>query len=1015
MTLHPDDHFREKIKQAGQCLLDGDYKESIKLYMNLLIDNIGLVDSYLFNFTLARRRFFQDKMPGARRSIAFFADQHIALEKLGENLNNLDAVCCVFQDKDKQVDGVISRNFPKEKIIKFVLDKRIDAKRSAIKFVLENPAIEVHFWGAGEVNNVFATYYRLAWWSDVYAHVNDRQEGLDPRSLSAKAASVPLPKDGFPEASLGLSSRMDGVISNAPMLLQLNNGQIPPVGELLDKTSKKLFSILDGWAGFASPIAKGGSSKKLVSVIQAQKTCSPSGEKIESSAPIPVAINATATELKQSLLNQLSDLNRLYPGTPYYGRLRKVVDNCEDIAALSRVEDTLFRVDLVRQGQVPRLSGPLVSVVMPAFNREHLISDAIRSVLAQSYSLFELIVCDDASVDKTVEVIKSFNDKRIHLIRQEKRSGAAAARNRCLAAARGDVIAYLDSDNIWHPRYLELALEQMAAWSGYLAVYAGFFDIQIAKSGVVKLRSARLRPFHLEDQIEKPFIDLNSFVHSRRLYDTFGGFDERLARRQDYDLISRYCWSREPRLAPYVLNIYQRLDNEEQITRTQSKNVEALNIIQAKIDGYYNDGLSVKLPSWLKKVSVLSWDMSRNHFAKAFCVADALSKHLDVELISFRFFEDRIFPPLADVKPGFDTKYFDGGKFPEFFDEFAHGLDAITGDAIYAVKPRLTSFGMGLLANYHTGKPLMVECNDLETVVSSPQVNDAHSSFSLKSVFDDINTAATPYELIWSQVLDPLVNEIPVVFTHNINLNIHYRNRCLYMRNIKDDRIFNPTCYDREDVRKRLGLSPADRVILFGGLVRKHKGIFELINLLDRLGDVRYKLLVVGSRDTPDLKKVSAQHCDRVVILPPQTPEKMAEINMAADLVVLWQDPSIPAGHYQSPYKMSDAFAMGPSIISTPTSDLADFARRQLIWNVAFGDYDGLIALIHKIFANPEERQRRKQRAHAFFTREFSYKSVLPAFALGASGLEPNRVYPVAERFAQFFAEFEARSRRSGR
>lgn len=695
------------------------------------------------------------------------------------------------------------------------------------------------------------------------------------------------------------------------------------------------------------------------------------------------------------------------PRSPYYQRLRLAARGTGRLEYFLQITNTLHRVDEARQGQIPKI-GPLVSIIMPAYNRQSLIDDAIRSVLAQSYGHWQLIICDDASGDETLAVIDQFRDPRISVIRQAERHGAAVARNACLKIARGEYIAYLDSDNIWHPRYLEMMVEELLQWPGHLSAYAGYFDVEIGDSSA-RIRKCGTRRFDMEDQIATPFVDLNSFIHRRSLYDVLGGFDERLARRQDYDLIARYCWLREPRALPHVLNIYQRIAAAEQITRVQRDDTVSPQIIADKIAGYYETGLPATLPAWVKKVSVLSWDMSRNHFAKAYCIAEALSKHVEVELISYRFFEDEIFQPLADKRPAFECKYLDGGDFPDFFDNVAKGVEAITGDVIYAVKPRLTSFGIGLLANYQTGKPLILECNDLETVVTQAKASDHHRQKKLDDVLTAGVKAKIPYELIWSEILDPLVAGIPTVFTHNVNLDLHYDRRCLYMRNIKDDALYRPDAYDRDAIRKEMGFAPDDRVILFGGLVRKHKGIFELASLLETLADTRYKLLVVGSRETPDLAALSQSQRDNIVILGPQPPERMAAINLAADLVILWQDPSVPAGHYQSPYKMSDAFAMGPTVIASPTSDLADFARRDLVLSVPFGDQMRLVSTIRRIFDNPEQTEARRQRTRKFFEREFSYPAVFPAFALGVSTLEPDRTYPVAEQFARTFSEFRKR------
>ena len=287
---------------------------------------------------------------------------------------------------------------------------------------------------------------------------------------------------------------------------------------------------------------------------------------------------------------------------------------------------------------------------MPVHDRGALVADAIASVLAQTHRNFELLVCDDGSRDATPATLAAIEDGRLRVFRHAEKRGAAAARNTCLGAARGDYIAYLNSDNLWHPRYLELMLEAFERWPGTTASYAGYFDVQTDAAGKSFLRDAKVRPFQLEDQLEDPFVDLNSFVHRRALFDVLGGFDERLVRRQDYDLVMRYCWARAPRHVPYALNLYRRVVGLGQITDTQGQDLSAPALIAEKVAGFYRSGVPARMPGWVRKATVLSWDMSRNHFAKAFCVAEALSRHVEVQLISFRFFEEPIFRPLAEAE-----------------------------------------------------------------------------------------------------------------------------------------------------------------------------------------------------------------------------------------------------------------------------------------------------------------------------------------------------------------------------
>ena len=97
---------------------------------------------------------------------------------------------------------------------------------------------------------------------------------------------------------------------------------------------------------------------------------------------------------------------------------------------------------------------PRISVVLPVFNREQRIAQAIDSVLAQDFDDFELIVVDDGSTDRTAEVARSYGDPRIRIVTQDRNRGSNAARNAGIEAARAPLIAFLDSDDVFLPHKL---------------------------------------------------------------------------------------------------------------------------------------------------------------------------------------------------------------------------------------------------------------------------------------------------------------------------------------------------------------------------------------------------------------------------------------------------------------------------------------------------------------------------------------------------------------------------------
>lgn len=98
----------------------------------------------------------------------------------------------------------------------------------------------------------------------------------------------------------------------------------------------------------------------------------------------------------------------------------------------------------------------LVSIIMPSYNTAKYIAESIRSVLAQTYEKWELLIVDDCSTDNTDEIVKPFlTDERIRYFKNEINSGAAISRNKALREAKGKWIAFLDSDDLWLPEKLE--------------------------------------------------------------------------------------------------------------------------------------------------------------------------------------------------------------------------------------------------------------------------------------------------------------------------------------------------------------------------------------------------------------------------------------------------------------------------------------------------------------------------------------------------------------------------------
>ena len=116
---------------------------------------------------------------------------------------------------------------------------------------------------------------------------------------------------------------------------------------------------------------------------------------------------------------------------------------------------------------------PLVSIIMPAYNSGKTIRDSIQSVYNQTYSQWELLIIDDCSTEPIEDSIFNFHDKRIRCIHLAQNQGVANARNVGISQAKGKYIAFLDSDDIWHPEKLSMQLAFMQK-NHYAFTYTGY-------------------------------------------------------------------------------------------------------------------------------------------------------------------------------------------------------------------------------------------------------------------------------------------------------------------------------------------------------------------------------------------------------------------------------------------------------------------------------------------------------------------------------------------------------------
>ena len=197
-----------------------------------------------------------------------------------------------------------------------------------------------------------------------------------------------------------------------------------------------------------------------------------------------------------------------------------------------------------------------ISVVIPTYNRANTIIKAIESVQSQSYSVDEIIIVDDSSTDDTESRLRNVKDDKIRYFFLETNSGAAGARNYGVSQARNDMIAFLDSDDVWHPDKIKKQImlksenkELRLIYTAYVRIYSdSLMEIHPDMSGKTKLDGDMLSQILFENTVGTPTI-----LMEKSLFEEINGFDDRLQSLEDWDMVIRASKKTKFGFVPEVL------------------------------------------------------------------------------------------------------------------------------------------------------------------------------------------------------------------------------------------------------------------------------------------------------------------------------------------------------------------------------------------------------------------------------------------------------------------------------
>ena len=443
--------------------------------------------------------------------------------------------------------------------------------------------------------------------------------------------------------------------------------------------------------------------------------------------------------------------------------------------------------------------GPLVSVVLTTYNRPRMLADALESVTRQTYQNFEIIVVNDCG-DDIESVIKRFNTgNNITYLRLGKNSGPAAARNKALAIVRGEIITYLDDDDLYLPNHLSVITAKLTDCSSDF-VFTGSEEVTEkidADEGRVELQ--RSRPYqginYSKERLHvSNFIPTNSWGHRRSLIDKIGLFDESMTSLEDWDLLLRISRHMElVQIDSITSEVHVRQNSRDSLTaRENPKDSQLYRLIYDRYDDLGNAEIRTSRAGVLQyfdaeketgDIAVLSPRQATKAYESVLrCNSKLRMAVLSLDDINYACINLRILSPALTLADKMEIRLAliqggpDQGKIDHEALEWA--------DIIVVQRGFPTQETMSLLdALFRGPKPVIYELDDL-LGSAIPESNPHRNEFIQKQTF--IETTIRKADLVTVST-SQLKNEIRAL-----------RANCRVLPNLIDDNEW-PLCSPNQD------------------------------------------------------------------------------------------------------------------------------------------------------------------------------------------------------------------------
>jgi len=374
------------------------------------------------------------------------------------------------------------------------------------------------------------------------------------------------------------------------------------------------------------------------------------------------------------------------------------------------------------------------------------------------------------------------------------------------------------------------------------------------------------------------------------------------------------------------------------------------------------------------KITILTPDFSHNALSRVYLLGQILKRRYEVEIIGPAY-SGKIWKPLAEPDE-LNYKIIEGRFSRRFFLQLKETLGKITGDVIYASKPLLTSFGIGLLKKRVSRKPLVLDIDDWQMGL----IKEGYRNFTFAQYFKKLVSSALNLHNITSY-WNNLVGERIACFADEITVSGNFLKDKFggtIIRHGSDTEVFDPGEFNKNQLREKYGIGKDEKVVMFCGTPRPHKGLEDLIGAAALIPDVSLALVGLDEEDDycRNLEAFAREKLGdkRFRLFGLQPIRDVPEFLAMADIIAIPQKRN-PATVGQVPIKVYEAMAMAKPIIATEVSDLPEILKG-CGWIVEPESPGELAGAIQHIFAHPQEAEEKGWRARQKCIAEYSYDAI---------------------------------------